>query len=84
MGLKFFYFRKETLQHSILKSDQNGIEIKTAGPQMGEFIRLKSDQNGIEILIYSISALQRLSLKSDQNGIEIDWKEGDTDPCEQN
>mgnify|MGYP007058150424 CR=1 FL=1 len=56
---------------SMLKSDQNGIEIKTLHTQTPNRRRLKSDQNGIEIEYVVCPGLRVQGLKSDQNGIEI-------------
>ena len=54
-----------------LKSDQNGIEIKTKTSATFWIIALKSDQNGIEMKAIKELLMEYGELKSDQNGIEI-------------
>jgi len=59
-------------QLSILKSDQNGIEIFQNNKNNKKGSSLKSDQNGIEIFCHPLAMWYFLYLlKSDQNGIEI-------------
>ncbi len=56
----------------MLKSDQNGIEIKNTLEVDNMEWKLKSDQNGIEMDAFPGCIPRVHSLKSDQNGIEIE------------
>ena len=55
MGLKFFTTAGSWTLFSVLKSDQNGIEIRLDLLLIFRISWLKSDQNGIEILEVYVS-----------------------------
>ncbi|MDN5374796.1 MAG: hypothetical protein PWP32_1561 [Methanothermobacter sp.] len=57
--------------YRLLKSDQNGIEIKGGEGLLHPCPELKSDQNGIEIHSRIYDCIAPTVLKSDQNGIEM-------------
>ncbi len=81
MGLKFAAIGAYDDLVTGLKSDQNGIEIRTPRTTRNPRNQLKSDQNGIEIP--SLIELRAAGgLKSDQNGIEILAQEAEFGGCE--
>jgi len=76
MGLKSNVLTRPCKFAAVLKSDQNGIEIRTKKTNTTKDLMLKSDQNGIEISGMSgLTWRAWILLKSDQNGIEIHLQE---------
>ncbi len=72
MGLKSNKKMNKKGEEEMLKSDQNGIEIKRGSSRhIFAVSTLKSDQNGIEIQAPPTTHWCACGLKSDQNGIEI-------------